>query len=325
MPANPTRKIKTLAEFTSIVEEISAEWNSEATTTNLWFRGQANARWHLIPGLYRGWIDSSYEREIVRDFTLHSHLLIQHTPQNYFEWLFLMQHYGMPTRLIDWSESYLSALYFAVSNRGSRANGTVWVLDPWSLNEHAINMLSAPVADNPLLKPYALAIGEEGLGREIEAKLPVAIRPPRANPRINAQRGSFTLHGSLKTSLDTIAKSISNDSPHSPIRLHKILIDGQSKLRLRKELYFAGVTESVLFPDLSGLCGEISYRYSKEYMTDNSVIVKGVKRLLLQGGPGKGTSRNIHLRIPGSSAQPVYKRSSSRSESHVARSKKAKR
>jgi hypothetical protein len=292
MPAISTRKVKTLTEYISLVEEISVEWDRLRTSTHPWFRGQNVARWRLIPGLYRGWIDSYWERELVRDFRLHSHLLLEHTPANYLEWLFLMQHYGMPTRLLDWTESYLSALYFAVASRASIANGAVWVLDSWSLNDHAIGLMSVPTADHEKLKPYAVESGPEGLGRKVAARVPVAVRPPRANPRINAQRGIFTLHGSLKSSLDAIVKDVNKSRSDAPIRLHKIVIDGASKSHLRKELYLAGITEGVLFPDLGGLCGEISYRYSKEYLTDERGA-GGAAKLSLRPAPGKGASRSV--------------------------------
>jgi hypothetical protein len=291
MPPIPTKKVKTLAEFISLVEAVSAEWDRLRTSTHPWFRGQVVSRWRLVPGLYRGWVDSYWERELVRDFRLHSHLLLEHPPANYLEWLFLMQHYGMPTRLLDWTESYLSALYFAVASRASTADGAVWVLDPWSLNEHAIGMLSAPTADNPKLEAYSIASGPEGLGRDVPAKFPVAVRPPRANPRINAQRGSFTLHGSLKSSLDVLVREVNKGRAEPEIRLHKIVIAGASKRQLRKELYLAGVTEGVLFPDLVGLCGEISYRYSKEYMTEENGQGGGT-RLKLSGAPGRGASHS---------------------------------
>jgi len=57
------------------------------------------------------------------------------------EWYFLMQHHGAPTRLLDWSEGSLAALYFAIRERGSKGdpnNGkdaAVFMLDPWWLNE----------------------------------------------------------------------------------------------------------------------------------------------------------------------------------------------
>jgi hypothetical protein len=142
------------------------------------------------------------------------------------------------------------------------------------------------------------------------ARIPVAVRPPRANPRINAQRGIFTLHGSLKSSLDAIVKDLNKSRSGVPIRLHKIIIDGASKNHLRKELYLAGVTEGVLFPDLVGLCGEISYRYSKEYLTDEKGAV-GAAKLSLRHAPGKGASRSVRSSVSSKSVlarKPAHSR-----------------
>lgn len=317
MPATTSKKVKSLTSFISLVEGTSYSWDRLHTTTHPWFRGQDNAKWALTPGLYRGPVDKYYERELVRDFRLHSHLLLERTPSNYLEWLFLMQHYGMPTRLLDWTESYLAALYFAVSDRGSTADGAVWVLDAWSLNDHAIGMQSVPTADHDSLKPYALVGGADGLGRDIAAGFPAAVRPPRANPRINAQRGSFTVHGSMTGPLEKLIQDANEDkTSESKIRLQKIIIAGASKRELRKELYLAGITEAVIFPDLTGLCGEISYRYSNEYMTGEKQQPEGIRKIDLKGVPGRGTSHNITAawggRKMGGSNKPASHRPSSR-------------
>jgi FRG domain. len=177
-----------------------------------------------------------------------------------------MQHYGMPTRLLDWTEGHLFALYFAVAKHNSSEDAAVWVLDPWSLNYNVIGVHSVPLADHSKLRDHALGSEQDTFGRDIKATHPAAVRPPSATPRIIAQKGTFTIHGNLPAGLDRIANRTKRKTRGGKIRIRRIVIEGTQKTKLVKQLYWAGVTEAVLFPDLVGLCGEISYRYSDEHL-----------------------------------------------------------
>lgn len=79
-----------------------------------------------------------YEQYITTNFMIHTMRLNPSVPQRYdrASWLTLMQHYGLPTRLLDWSESPLVALYFALSSdEDAKADAAVWVLNPMKLNK----------------------------------------------------------------------------------------------------------------------------------------------------------------------------------------------
>lgn len=105
----------------------------------MWFRGQSDYSWGLVPSVQRkDGMGKNYEQYISTNFMIHTMRLNSNAPQRYdrASWLTLMQHYGLPTRLLDWSESPLVALYFALSsNKNAKTDAAVWVLNPMKLNK----------------------------------------------------------------------------------------------------------------------------------------------------------------------------------------------
>ncbi|WP_150139011.1 FRG domain-containing protein [Candidatus Enterovibrio escicola] len=85
------------------------------------FRGVSDLNYELIPSLGRipQLIDddhmlTGFELRIIDEFKRRVSSILKYTPKSEWEWLFIAQHYGMPTRLLDWSSNPLVALYFAV-------------------------------------------------------------------------------------------------------------------------------------------------------------------------------------------------------------------
>jgi hypothetical protein len=99
-----------------------------------WFRGVDDAAFALDPGLLREpYIDGDLEQTengIGHDFRIRGRPYLPSDLRNSREELFLMQHYGFPTRLLDWTESLAAGAYFAARDVKSYCDGAVWVLAP---------------------------------------------------------------------------------------------------------------------------------------------------------------------------------------------------
>lgn len=210
--------------------------------------------------MYRGKVNHELEREITRDFHLYSAPFPEAAGETELERLFVMQHFGMPTRLLDWTESHLTALYFAVVSHDSAASAAVFVLDPWRLNERSMGQTTVPTIGHPAIASYALGERHEDIDRFVAAKDPIAVRPRHATGRIRAQNGFFTIHGHDQRPLDQLALP----------GLLKIVIAGASKTDILRELLQAGVSPKTVFPDLSGLCEDIALRYSNRFMLEQA-------------------------------------------------------
>ena len=99
---------KNITSIADMVKELKAV--SDPKRGPAWFRGHADSSWKLQPN-YDRLQKPAKETELLSRFRQNANLLLSHAPAlpNDFGWMFLMQHYGVPTRLLDWSESPLSA------------------------------------------------------------------------------------------------------------------------------------------------------------------------------------------------------------------------
>jgi hypothetical protein len=174
-------------------------------------------------------------------------MLTDRSPSSAFDWTFLMQHYGVPTRLLDWTESPLVALFFAVDTfaKHRNADAAVWCLKPTALNRNAnisnpleLNYIPSFEADE--LEPYAT---EKLKATNVEL-LPVATIATRNNPRIQAQMGTFTIHHTKKIPIEAVG-----DKSH----VIKYVIPSNARETLKKELKLLGLNQFSLFPELTSV------------------------------------------------------------------------
>jgi hypothetical protein len=158
--------------------------------------------------------------------------------------LALMQHYRLPTRLLDWTESPLFALFFATKEMDDMP-GVLWALSPSVLNQldFDTHQLLSPSRDDvrELFKaPFGLS--------DTRLDKVGALAFMRVDARMAAQLSTFTIHD-IRVALEARVESSRY--------LHKFVIPADAKRSLRLELLDLGIRESALFPDLDHLAEEL--------------------------------------------------------------------
>lgn len=228
-----------------LIERLKVHINGIDAPT--WFRGQSKSSWKLVPKLLRGTIPHS-ETYLISRFKQNATLLLRQPPKNDFEWLFLMQHHSMATRLLDWTESPLVALYFAVTE-DQTDEGALWILLPTMLNEKSNYRpdypLEIPSFEDEDLKNYL----PETVASEHRSRLfPMAAIAPRNSPRMQSQQGVFTISHRENTPIEEVGAT------GAPLdHVWRYLIPPDAKDALRSELKILGTTRFQLFPELDSL------------------------------------------------------------------------
>lgn len=202
-----------ILEYLSFVEEFYGRSNSDK---QLFFRGHRNSEWELLPSVFRSENGIGFnERQLILDFkqVAVSEMEYRDKLENM---LVDMQHYGIPTRLLDWSLSPLIALYFACQDdpKNSYEDGRVYALNPWGVYLSIINKISSTGAKHPelmdILKESRMLLGQnwdfQNIKQHIDNKynyklqrealrMPIPFVGRYMVNRIPSQKGCFLIWG----------------------------------------------------------------------------------------------------------------------------------
>lgn len=230
-------------EWMEILDEITF---FAKMSRDVWYRGQNNNEskefpYRLISGLFRlnlsieeilDWEEISYKRFRENGYDLHK-------TENEWDVLYLMQQYGVKTRLLDWSESFAIALYFATKSWNGQNDCSIWLLDPYRLNQtfHGSYELKSMQREVSFLET-----------RQDISKT-MALSPNTNTYRSMSQKGYFTIQGNSKCSLEEEEDQIL--FKHKALKHIRISPNLKNDVEMFLEL--SGINHFTLFPDLDGL------------------------------------------------------------------------
>lgn len=302
-----TIKITSLEEYVKNVNKYCFCQNAEKTEYGVWFRGEARLHKYVIPSLFKDDFDNKYDIVVAKEKEFINNAL-QYSPDifadcnNAIERLVTMQHYTLPTRLLDITKNPLVALFFACNNYIDKEDGFVLYAAPTFYDEATLNIVATLAEDAECnevsVETICKKLFQKGLIEkdpdikdvfynlvvaEIVTK-PLAYLPKYNNQRIKNQRGAvicaplFTFkdneeeqktalleHKSMNFYFHKKATDISSFFENK-----RFVIAANKKSRILQELDVYGINEATVYPEVEHQMQYIKFHCSRK----NNEILK---------------------------------------------------
>lgn len=262
------------------------------------FRGQGNSEWklqtsleRLIDRIHPHYIDkslpASYEKRMLEEFIWKFPLYnkeINLGKEEHIEWLALMQHYGSPTRMLDFSNSLFVALFMAIDGY-SFDRSTIWAINVNRLNMKIFELFRAEydtnVAVGKELTNYIYSRANKAIANSmriepLEKELYI-VEPNICNERLNRQQGLFVIPANIENSFESNLFSLTNKNQTFNMPIKKLITYSNSlrysqtdialmridipkclNFELTKVLKQMNITAETLYPGIEGLAKSMS-------------------------------------------------------------------
>ena len=257
--------ISTLEELMPLLSEQEYRPDLDRNRSPYVYRGMTNSSFRMVTSLCRNCkeLQRNLEPAILKNFAKYAVIEDPSVAHSVWRQMILGQHHGLPTRLLDWTQSALVALHFAVSEENLENMGEhdcmVWRIDMSELHallpekyQQVMQRFQAEVFSVDMLGQAAESL--EQYDRDMGDSAMVVLEPPSINSRIVNQYSFFSV---IPMDMENVEAFLDRHTQHTV----KYVIDRKLRWRVRDMLDQLNMSERIVYPGLDGLSRWIARHY----------------------------------------------------------------
>ncbi|WP_195199848.1 FRG domain-containing protein [Faecalispora jeddahensis] len=290
--------ITNITELFQILNKLRGSYPQRPTESPFIYRGVSDNGFSLIPSIFRQveeqiedddfqepiknykYLAHSKEKTILRDFITQASGYIKDIPiDDYLHWAEYAQHFGAPTRLLDWTSNPLVAMFFACINN-KNDDAAIWILHKGNYRNYRIKHSKYSDEEKEIINRLShqeLFNSFFDDKNKIDLKYPLIYHPYYVDSRMEAQSSVFMFWGTSQESLENMVPKENYLVPQDPFQgvvygekqtqevLLELRIPQSTKQSFIRQLEMIGINYKTLFPGLDGIGKYIEHKYRFDY------------------------------------------------------------
>ena len=258
-------RVTTLEELMPLLSEQEYRADLDRNRSPFVYRGMTNADFRMVTSLRRNCkeLQKTLEPAILKNFAKYAVIEDPSVAQSVWHQMILGQHHGLPTRLLDWTQSALVALHFAVSEDDlehmADHDCMVWRLDIGELHallpevyQKVMRQYQAEVFSVDMLAAAARSLAQ--YDRDLGDRGMVVLEPPSLSARIVNQYSFFSV---IPMDMENVEAFLDRYTENTV----KYGIERRLRWRVRDMLDQLNMSERIVYPGLDGLARWIARHY----------------------------------------------------------------